>query len=94
MEDEEMERVSKTIYSAIFSDTNIVEIDGKTYPIELTSRSKLRKVSFEDLTFLEQNPMKDSQWAEKAREGHRIMWVMRGRKYLIRVMDGKYLKLN
>ena len=94
MEDDEMERISKIIYSAIFSDSDDVEIDGEIYPIELTSRSKLRKVSFEGLTFLEQNPMKDSQWAEKAREGHRIMWVMRGRKYLVRVMDGKYLKLH
>ena len=94
MEDDEMERISKIIYSAIFSDSDDVEIDGEIHPIELTSRSKLRKVSFEGLTFLEQNPMKDSQWAEKAREGHRIMWVMRGRKYLVRVMNGKYLKLH
>ena len=94
MEDDEMERISKIVYSAIFNDSDDVEIDGEIYPIELTSRSKLRKVSFEGLTFLEQNPMKDTQWAEKAREGHRIMWVMRGRKYLVRVMDGKYLKLH
>ena len=94
MEIDEMERISRIIYDAIFSDADSVEIDGAIYPIELTSRSKLRKVSFENLTFLEQNPMKDSQWAEKAREGHRIMWVMSGRKYLVRVMDGKYLKLH
>ena len=94
MEDDEMQRVAKIIYDAIFSDSDNVEIDGEIYPIELTSRSKLRKVSFEGLTFLEQNPMKDSQWAEKARKGHRIMWVMKGRRYLIRMMDRKYLKLN
>ena len=64
------------------------------YEMGRTSASKLRKFSIKGLTFLEQNPKKDSQWAQKAREGHQIMWVMKGRQYLARVMDGKYLKLK
>jgi hypothetical protein len=93
MNDDKLKRNALLIYDAIFHDKDSVEIDGTVYPIKFTSRARLRKVTLGDLLFIEQNPDKSSQWAQKAREGHEIMWVMKGRKYLVRVMDGKYLKL-
>lgn len=93
MDDDELRRNALLIYDAIFHDKDSVEIDGTVYPIKFTSRANLRKVTIDDLLFIEQNPDKGSQWAQKAREGHEIMWVMKGRKYLARVMDSKYLKL-
>ena len=60
MEIEDIERTAHAAYEAIFQDNDSVEIDGDTYPIELTSRSRLRKVSVEDHLFIEQNPNKDS----------------------------------
>jgi len=65
-----------------------------TYSIEKTSKSKLRSVEIDGLTFVEQNPNKESRWAQLAREGHQIMWAMRGRQYIARVMDGKFLALK
>ena len=94
MDNRELEQVTRTIYNTIFSDANNVEIDGRPYHVELTSKSKLRKISYEGYTFIEQNPHKSSNWANLAREGHQIMWVMKGRRYLVRMMDGNYLKLN
>ncbi|HXG66266.1 MAG TPA: hypothetical protein VNO70_14285 [Blastocatellia bacterium] len=38
---------------------------------------------------VEQNPDKHSMWAQLARDGHRIGWVIRDGEYLGRVMDGK-----
>ena len=93
MDDDELKRNASLIYDAIFHDKDSVEIDGTVYPIKFTSRAGLRKVTISDYLFIEQNPDKSSQWAQKAREGHEIMWVMKGRKYLARVMDSKYLKL-
>jgi hypothetical protein len=31
-----------------------------------------------------------SKWAKMAREGHQIMWVMKGRRYLAQVRDGVF----
>lgn len=38
---------------------------------------------------IEQNPKKSSEWAELARAGRRIAWVMRDGRYLARVLDGE-----
>ena len=93
MHDDELKNYALLIYHAIFEDKDSVEVDGIVYLITFTSRADLRKVAIDDYLFVEQNPDKSSQWAQKAREGHEIMWVIKGRKYLARVMDGKYLKL-
>jgi hypothetical protein len=38
---------------------------------------------------VEQNPQKSSEWAERARAGRRVAWVMRDGRYLARVVDGE-----
>lgn len=78
------------VYDAIFSDQPSIVIGGTTYFMDRTPRSKLRLFTLEGYTFLEQNPKKASHWAKLAREGHRIMWVMRGRRYLGQVRDGEF----
>ena len=91
---EEIERLARIIYEAIFLDQDFVEIDGESHFIEITSKSKVKLVSIGGYTFIEQNPKKDSRWAKEAREGHQIMWVMKGRRYLARMRDGKFLDLK
>jgi hypothetical protein len=54
------------------------------------SRSGLRYVELtEGATLIEQNPRKTSEWAELARRGRRVAWVMRDGRYLARVVDGE-----
>jgi hypothetical protein len=91
---EQLQDAALNIYDAIFGGRESVEIDGATYQVERTSKSNLLSVRIDPLFFVEQNPSKSSKWAELAREGHQIMWVMRGRSYLARVMDGKFLDLR
>ena len=43
---------------------------------------------------VEQNPKKSSEWAQLARRGHRVAWVMRDGAYLARVVDGEVTFLN
>lgn len=53
-------------------------------------QSGLRHVELpHDCTLIEQNPKKSSEWAERARAGRRIAWVMRDGRYLARVVDGE-----
>ena len=53
------------------------------------SRSGLRYVALSGCTTLiEQNPSKQSRWAQQAREGHQIAWLMKEGRYLARVFDG------
>ncbi|MHA2378551.1 MAG: hypothetical protein ACXADO_10510 [Candidatus Thorarchaeota archaeon] len=89
-----LQQAALKIYDAIFGGQDSVEIDGETHPIEKSSQSKLLSVTIGPLFFVEQNPTKSSKWAEMAKKGHQIMWVMRGRSYLARVMDGKFIDLK
>jgi len=77
-------------YGAIFNDQETVEIKGKVYYMEYTSIQGLRKFRIEGYNYIEQNSDKDSRWAKMAREGHKIIWVMKGRGYLAQVRDGKF----
>ena len=54
------------------------------------ARSRLRHVELPgDFVLIEQNPNKSSEWAELARAGQRVAWVMRDGRYLARVVDGE-----
>ncbi len=91
---EELKDTTLKVYEAVFGGQATVEVDGVTYVIEKSSKSRLRSVEIDGLAFIEQNPHKDSRWAQLARDGSRIMWVMKGRQYVARVMDGKFLNLR
>jgi hypothetical protein len=56
-------------------------------------RFKVSGVRYIDLpgnmTLIEQNVKKESSWAKKAREGHKIAWLMKDGDYLALVIDGK-----
>lgn len=59
------------------------------------ARSGLRYVPLRETAVLvEQNPKKESEWGEMAREGRRIAWVLRDGKYLARVVDGEVVMLE
>ena len=54
------------------------------------SRSGLRYLPLAGGTILiEQNTSKQSRWAEQARQGHQIAWLMKEGRYLARVLDGE-----
>ncbi len=54
------------------------------------ARSRLRYVELGDgLVLVEQNPNKSSEWADLARAGRRVAWLMRDGRYLARVVDGE-----
>ena len=61
---EDLKETALKVYTAIFENQDSVEVEGVTYFIEKTSKSKLRSVEIDDLTFIEQNPKKDSKWAQ------------------------------
>lgn len=99
MSDEEeridgLKEIATAVYSAIFSGLDVVEIEGNVYPIKRTSKSKVRLVERGGYTYIEQNPHKESSWAKLAQEGHQIIWVMQGRRYLAQVKDGNFLNLR
>lgn len=53
-------------------------------------RSGLRHVELtHGATLIEQNPKKSGDWADLARQGRRIAWLMRDGEYLARVVDGE-----
>ena len=54
------------------------------------ARSGLRYVNLgRDTILVEQNPAKRSEWAQLAKEGRRVAWLMREGEYLARIVDGE-----
>ena len=78
---------------SLIEGSKAVTIDGRSFPVRKTSRSKLREVDFEFdghiLRGLEQNPKTASQWARLAREGKKVMQFLSGGSYVAVVVDGK-----
>jgi hypothetical protein len=78
---------------ALVENANLVEIDGRRYPVQRTRRLRLRQVDFDfegqPLRGIEQNPETSSRWAQLARTGHKVMQFTSGGRYLGNVADGK-----
>jgi hypothetical protein len=63
--------------------------------VQKFARSGLRHVKLaRGALLVEQNPTKKSEWAELARQGRRIAWLMRDGEYLARVVDGEVVMLD
>jgi hypothetical protein len=70
-----------------------VDLDGESYPVRQTSKSKLKQIDFSfegrELRGLEQNPNTKSRWAKMAREGNQVMQFLEHDRYIAVVVDGK-----
>jgi hypothetical protein len=87
---EDLEEKAQKIYQAMFDDQETVTIEGERHYFDRTPQLELRIIRIGDYKFLEQNPEKDSQWGEKVREGHKIMWVLKNGDYIAQVYDGDF----
>lgn len=81
------------IYNGIFEAKKSVEIDDVEYPIKKFS-SGIKYLDLFGYRYIEQNRRKKSEWGKKAREGHKIMWIIKGRLYIARIMDGEFTDLT
>jgi hypothetical protein len=64
--------------------------EGGKGKVKRFSHSGLRYLALPAGTILiEQNQSKQSRWAQMAREGHQIAWLMKEGRYLARVFDGE-----
>ena len=89
-----LEEYSLQIFKALFSKESEVEVTGEFFPINIFKSKKLRYVDLYGFRFIEQNTAKSSKWAQRARDGAKIMWVFRGRSYFARVIDGSFTLLK
>jgi hypothetical protein len=90
---ENLEEKGLKIYNAIFQGEKIVVIDEIEYPIKKFS-SGVKYVDLFGYRYIEQNKNKKSEWGKKAREGHKIMWIIKGRRYISQILDGNYTELK
>jgi hypothetical protein len=86
----DLKEVALKAFEAVFDGHESVCIEGEDYFVERTLSAGLRFVKVGKYTFLEQNPRKSSRWAKLAREGHNILWVLVGRRYLAQVRDAVF----
>lgn len=88
---ESLKEKALKVYQAVFENKVSVEIEGEKYPVEKTSQAKLRSVTTDEYFYVEQNPEKSSKWADKAQEGHKILWIIQGSDYIAQVKDGEFV---
>ncbi len=81
------------IFNAMFERKKSVEIDDIEYSIKKFS-SGVKYVDLFGYRYIEQNRNKKSEWGKKAREGHQIMWIIKGRRYIAQILDGQYKDLK
>ena len=89
-----LEEALLSVWRQVFAEeAKTVILNGASYPIRRTSRSKLREVDFkfEDATLrgVEQNASTNSRWAKLAREGKKVMQILDNGRYVANVVDGK-----
>jgi hypothetical protein len=77
----------------LIENANVVELDGKRYPVHTTTRKGLRQVDFmfdgNEIRGLEQNPETKSRWAVLTRAGKKVMQFLSEGRYVAVVVDGK-----
>ncbi|MGV9171078.1 MAG: hypothetical protein ACOC44_11740 [Promethearchaeia archaeon] len=78
------------IFEAMFNEKDDVPIDNRAYKIQVYHASGVKHVDIGDYRFIEQNPNKDSHWANKAQHGHEIMRILKDWDYIGQVHNGKY----
>jgi hypothetical protein len=70
-----------------------VTLNDESYPVQRTSRSRLREVDFKcegmALRGVEQNASTNSRWAKLTREGRKVMQFLSDGRYVANVVDGK-----
>jgi len=68
-----------------------ISVNNKLYMPLATKRLKLIQYIIEGWTFLQQNPNKKSEYGKRARQGHKIIWVINPKgQYIGRIEDGKF----
>jgi len=77
----------------LIENASVVVLDGKRYPVRITTRKGLRQVDFvfdgNEIRGLEQNPVTKSRWARFARSGKKVMQFLSEGQYVEHVVDGK-----
>jgi hypothetical protein len=89
-----LEEILISVWQQVLVDgAKLVNACGQSFPVQRTSRSRVREVDFEfegqKLRGLEQNPNTSSNWARLAREGKKVMQFLSGGRYIANVVDGK-----
>src|SRR5579863_3356698 len=90
----ELESTLITVWEqALVDNKKTVDLDGETYPIRQTAKSKLKQIDFRfedrELRGLQQNPNTKSRWAKLAREGKKVMQFLEKGKYIAVIVGGK-----
>lgn len=80
---------SHQVYAALFDGELYIDFVGVRYNRKVFTGG-VRAFDIGNYRYVEQNPRTTSSWAKEARQGKRILWVIRrsDNKYLGRVVEG------
>lgn len=85
-----LKSTAQKIFDALFNGKDRVAVNNNTYSVKKYSPSEVKHLDIADYRFMEQNPKKNSHWAEKARNGEKIMWILKDWEYIGQVHNGEF----
>ncbi|MHA1730746.1 MAG: hypothetical protein ACTSU5_02330 [Promethearchaeota archaeon] len=90
----DLKRACLLVFIAIFNRESFVEIDGKRFFVHYFKHKAVKfvdvKLNGTKFRFIEQNRRKASKYGKMAKEGHKILWVLREGEYHARMIDGEF----
>ncbi|MFX0091511.1 MAG: toll/interleukin-1 receptor domain-containing protein [Candidatus Hodarchaeota archaeon] len=88
-----LEEVAKKVARAIFNGDHSFILGLNQYKIKQYYSSKVRYAQITPYTFLEQNPRKTSIFGRMARQGKRIIWILKHNNYHARLIENEFVYL-
>lgn len=85
-----IEELCEHVAEAIFCGKKEVKIGRTQYWVKTYKSSGVRYVEMRPYKFMEQNPNKASDYAKMAKEGKKVLWILHGRNYYARWIDGEF----
>ena len=88
-----VETLIEVWWQTLVENASAVVLVVERFPVRHTPKRSLREVDFvfegEEFRGLEQNPQTQSQWAQMARSGKKVMQFLSKGRYVANVVDGK-----
>lgn len=88
--DMDVEDLANKVADAMFEDRKEIVLGKYQYWVKKYKSSGVHFVDIKPYRFLEQNPKKPSEYGKMAKQGHKVMWVMKNGSYFARWVDGQF----
>ena len=90
VEQYELEKLTELVARAIFTNQKEIVLGKYQYWVKTYRSSGVKFINIKPYRFLQQNPYKKSEYAQMAKQGKKILWILKNGHYHARWIDGTF----